>query len=195
MPSMNKSLIQFGRKFASTDSIDPSWLGKPVDVAYVGPNASGGLVRDADALHITSRAVLMRNESGGNIYPGQMIVNNITADNWMQGILDAAAVGEIPFGVVDPFLTAAIADDEYCLVIIRGPCKFLQPEASASVVAGDFITNDAEGCVSTLGATIATTELQPVGQVFGTGTYDTESVFATPVFTLVDGVFFGNYLF
>jgi len=89
-------------------------------------------------------AVLVKSVSATALVPGTIV-------KWsVPGTVIAAVTGasESPAGVVDPYLTASVAQNEYFWLIKRGPCNVLSSDAISanaavrSAASGKAVTTD-----------------------------------------------------
>lgn len=96
------------------------------------------------------QAVWVRQTGATPIAPGSFVKWSIPGTE----IAAVAGANEVPCGVVDPYLTSSVAQNEYCWVIFRGPCDVLASTtiavnapittaASGKAVTGDYTTEQA----------------------------------------------------
>ena len=83
-------------------------------------------------------AVIVKQTGASAIAPGSLVKWSVPGTE----IAAVAGANEVPCGVVDPYLTASVAQNEYCWVIQSGPCNVL---SSAAIAANAPITTAASG--------------------------------------------------
>lgn len=100
---------------------------------------------DYDAVGVPStlsaqmvEAVIVKQTGATAIAPGSIVKWSVPGKE----IAAVAGANEVACGVVDPYLTASVAQNEYCWVIQRGPCKVL---SSAAIAAAAPIRTAASG--------------------------------------------------
>lgn len=116
----------------------PGLLGDEYDVVPHEYDATTGMLSNSNAGRV--RVKLLRNTSGGTLAPGS-IVKRDTASDMAHDVVNAGAA-DPGCAVVDPFLTASVADDERFLGIIYGECDVL---TSAAISKGATLGTAASG--------------------------------------------------
>lgn len=152
MASNQIANARLGQRFADA-AVPTSWLGVPKELQFVGPPTDGSNVIDANDNPLGCTAILVQNNTGGNIPAGSLV--NLDLDTtFPTSIDDETATVERAHGVTDPF-AGVLADNEYGWVIIGGMCKYKLPTATASVTAGDKVVPHAteDGRISPIDAT------------------------------------------
>lgn len=138
--------FQFGRVYTASQ-LAPSWLEQEWLMRFMAPFQSNGRMIEEYPMNTAGTARfphrgmsivrLMKNATGGAIKAGALVIPS--ASNYPSEIADETATAEVSCGVVDPFLTADPAANEYCVVIVEGMCMYKLPNASASVTALDLV--------------------------------------------------------
>jgi hypothetical protein len=113
------------------------------DVCYFADTAAvnGQLVRTRSKM--LRKAVIVRNNSGGNLTAGHTV--NYDTDAYGTAIGGQATVDEPFDGVIDPDISGAIADDDTFLLFVGGPCTCIVDGA----VAGPYVLCGGSGKVKT----------------------------------------------
>lgn len=123
------------------------------------------------------KCIAMRNTSGGTLTAGQVVKGKTTA---LLSEVDGAASTDSPVvGVVDEYLTTAVANNDIFWLVVSGPTS--AAIGTGGVTQGAFVsvgaTGDAGKAVAsiankTLGVALATTSAGSNGRVLvGIGTY------------------------
>jgi len=138
---MSRACNVFERGTTRTDR--PHLLGRPGYFDHTGAPAARGPQSVLSGQEVETLVVM--NDSGGTLAPGKIVTWKAGYAGTRVGGLGAAATPAA--GVVDPFLTAAVANGAHFHLIRKGPT---QVEAhDGSIVAGDRLVTAASGRADT----------------------------------------------
>jgi len=135
--------FSFGRVYTASQ-IALSWLEDEWFLRFLDPNTNNGRTMQEHPFATGSTTTrfptygkscvrIMKNDTGGVLPAGSLVTAKATS--YPSLVLDECATAEVAIAVVDPFLNADVADDEYFVAITEGMCKFKLPAASAGVTA------------------------------------------------------------
>lgn len=163
-----QSLAPLGKKNVFTDVEILGQVARFLDLDY----SLTGVKKTQSQMPVWAR--LVRNDSGGTLAAGGVCRWDVGTTYGPGKAVDGlAAIGsnQMPAGVVDPWISGTVAEDETFWLIFNGPCKFLFTTGT-TITNGDVLTlgaagravrynpaaADAEDNLNRLGRTLATVD-------------------------------------
>lgn len=144
------NLAPLGKKGIVTDD---KLLGQYAEFLDIDYSSTDDAVSPQSQMKVI--AMLMRNETGGTLAAGTICTWDATSSYGPgRAVAGTAGATSLPAGVVDPWISSAVADNEFFWLIVFGPCKFLFTTGT-TLDEGDLLAVAASGRVQK--ATVGTT--------------------------------------
>lgn len=119
---------------------DASQLGQTAYLEDLNYASTEGILPKLSGAKIEARIVA--NVSGGALSPGAVAKHATSSYGPFLAVGGEAGASDYPAGIVDPWLTADVADGEFFLLFVRGPAKMLSTTGTA-IAVGDKLINGA----------------------------------------------------
>lgn len=123
-------------------------------------NGTGASLFPNQVVNTPSRVRILRNETGGVLYAGEIVVLDVDAGAPGLGKATAkSSAGSHNCAVVDPTIgSAGVPDDALFIAFIEGPCKVKSPDAGLDIAAANpLFAAGASGRSALAAATAGTT--------------------------------------